>query len=55
MSFVCFAFSWTNLSERVDTYETVGRRRKHEMYVTLRIAKTHATHLLIAEREIMVV
>jgi len=34
MSFVCFIFSWTNLVERVDTYETAGRRRKHEMRVT---------------------
>jgi len=56
MSFICFIFCWTNLAERVDTYQTVGRRRKHEIHVTFRIAKLiQLTISVIAEPEMLLV
>lgn len=56
MSFMCFIFGWTNLAERVDTYQTAERRREHEMHVIFRIAKLiQLTISVTAEPEILLV
>jgi len=56
MSFICFILGWTNLAEIVDTYQTAGRRRKHEMHVTFLIAKLiQLTISVIAEPEMLLV
>jgi hypothetical protein len=53
---MCFIFGWTNLDERVDTYQTAESRIKHEIHVTFRVAKLmQLTTLVIAETEMLLV